>query len=552
MAAIRLPQLLQLLHFLLISWPSCSAIICYHCDSIALEDCAMTLGEVGVLPYVDCTSELTCAMSIVDSITYRGCGGDTPTTGATYKKICSSNLCNAGVYPPGRLKCHHCAGDSCVAEPAGKPHPCRHHHEEDECYTEVLSSQEAYRGCRSDTNHTIAGATEYCDINGCNDLKAASSLRCARCDSQEGRGCKMDLFHINGGKCNISLYDQCEMEVLLAGEGQSCFTYRRLNRVVRGCTTELPADIDLDGSQIVECDSDNCNLGCTAQQRCLTCDSASNELCLSNATAVASSVCGSAESSSCFACEYADWSVRRGCGAPPSDAPRCYQCDEGDGCNAQPLTRCYECSSLDEAGASCANWERPVGIFIEECQMPAAPCLMASYENGTTLRGCQRSDFNCSMNGLLSCRSCEGSFCNKGAFPEKRLWCHQCVGGADCAVISGDPRPCDVPANEPLETTMACLEYYDGDRDQPVRGCRTNSQLYYECLFRSDKSTGCKLCRTNGCNDSPLMLQQTSKKLQEQAMDFLGFVSGRSTANKLATFPHFCYYICLIYHIISI
>ncbi|XP_017844574.2 uncharacterized protein LOC108601154 isoform X2 [Drosophila busckii] len=479
------------------------SIVCYNCDSKTLPECAQTLGEEGLLPFKECAAEVPCAMSIVDSTTYRGCEVEVPTEEATYAKNCTSNLCNAGVFPPGRLKCHHCMGASCVEAPVVKPRPCLYHHEEDACYTEVVNANLAYRGCVSDSNHTAVNTAKVCEINGCNAERGAWTLTCASCDSSKGRGCKMDLFQL-GSSCNISLFELCEEQLLLGEEqGHYCYTYHHLSRVVRGCSTQLPAELEPHRLELQQCaNATNCNARCLPQQQCLNCNSAEKDVCRSNATAVSAQSCGSAEASSCYACVYDDFGVRRGCGHPPTDSTitNCYECDGHleKGCNKRDFTRCYRCSS-DEAGAGCINWERPGGIYIEQCAVPAAPCLVLSYVNGTVERGCQREDFNCSTASVVSCRSCEGNFCNKGPFPAERLWCHQCE---DCEqVISGQSAlPCGLDANEPVDQNAACLEFFDEQSHQIKRGCRSQAQLYYECLLRSDK---CRLCQSNGCNDTP-------------------------------------------------
>ncbi|KAH8413398.1 hypothetical protein KR009_010770, partial [Drosophila setifemur] len=510
------------------------AIVCYHCDSIALPDCSQTLGELGVLPYIECPNELTCAMSIVDSITYRGCGAETPTTGATYSKSCSSNLCNAGVYPPGRLKCHHCAGEECVAAPGGKPKPCRYHLEEDQCYTDVISSTEAYRGCVSEQNHTLSSAAQLCEINGCNEAQGAWMQICASCDSGAGRGCKMDLFQINTGKCNVSLYEECQQEVLLGEpDDKFCFSYRKLSRVVRGCSKEIPADLQPYLDEMEKCRTgDNCNAGCITQQRCLSCNSLDQELCRTNVTAISNSICGSAEASSCFACEYSDWSIQRGCGAAPNNPSitNCYECDEEGGCNGKDFTRCYRCTT-DQAGAACANWQVPGGIYIEECAEPATSCLVATFSNGTTRRGCQHPDFSCDTANVANCRSCDGSFCNKGAFPEQRLWCHQC-NGLECEDIYREQTavPCSLQANEPEDQKLACLEYFDTQSQQIVRGCRSNSELYYECLLRSSHHDSCRICHTEACNNSPGKELRANYELETKA---LALLQARSSSKSL-------------------
>ncbi|KAH8409607.1 hypothetical protein KR222_011161, partial [Zaprionus bogoriensis] len=484
-------------------------IVCYHCDSIALPECAQTLGEVGQLPYKECATELTCAMSIVASITYRGCGAETPTTQATYSKRCSSNLCNTGVYPPGRLKCHHCAGAECVAAPVGKPRPCRLHHEvdEDQCYTEIVNATYAYRGCKSDTNHTASGLAQLCEINGCNAQQGARILTCARCDSREALGCKRDLFQLNSARCNISLYDQCEQQLLLghAEEQHYCFTYHQHDRVVRGCSTQLPVELEAQREQLVQCNAaNNCNVGCIAAPRCISCSSTEQELCRSNASALSSITCGSPEASCCYACVYDDWQVRRGCGAPPEQSSlQCYECDGNAlaGCNRMDYTRCYRCSSDD--GAGCANWQQPGGIYIEQCAQLATPCLALNYANGTTERGCWRDNFNCNAADVASCRQCDGSFCNTGAFPEHRLWCHQCSGNCEHITQGQTALPCTRLANEPADQLHDCLEYYDQFAGQVVRGCRSNALLYYECMLHNGHAAACRLCTTPGCNATP-------------------------------------------------
>uniref|UniRef100_A0A6P4DY46 Uncharacterized protein LOC108038218 n=1 Tax=Drosophila rhopaloa TaxID=1041015 RepID=A0A6P4DY46_DRORH len=535
MLGLQTPRHLILLLLIVLLTGRSTAIVCYKCDSIALPECSQTLGEVGVLPYVECPTQLTCAMSIVDSITYRGCGAETPTTGATYSKSCSSNLCNAGVYPPGRLKCHHCAGQDCVAAPGAKPKPCRNHLEEDQCYTDVISSSEAYRGCVSEQNHTLSSAAKLCEINGCNEEQGAWTQVCAACDSADARGCKMDLFQVNTGRCNVTLFEECQQEVLLGEEEDKyCFSHRRLSRVVRGCSQTIPADLVPYKEELEKCrTSDYCNAGCITRQKCLTCNSLDQELCRTNVTAISNTTCGSAEASSCFTCEYSNWSVQRGCGAAPINPGilNCYECDEKDGCNNKDFTRCYQCST-DQAGAGCANWERPGEIFIEECVEPATSCLTVSYKNGTTSRGCQKADFNCTSENAANCRSCLGSFCNKGAFPEERLWCHQCEGVQDCEEISSGQTaiPCPVQANEPEDLKEACLEYFDTHSKQIVRGCRSNPELYYECLLRSNHHESCRICHGQACNNSPGKELRAGYELETKAMALL---QARSSSTSL-------------------
>ncbi|KAI8042217.1 hypothetical protein M5D96_003519 [Drosophila gunungcola] len=287
----------------------------------------------------------------------------------------------------------------------------------------------------------------------------------------------------------------------------------------------MPADLVPYGEELEKCRTgDNCNAGCITRQKCLTCNSVDQELCRTNVTAISNSTCGSAEASSCFTCEYSNWSIQRGCGAAPTNPGilKCYECDEEDGCNRKDFTRCYQCST-GQAGAGCANWERPGEIYIEECVEPGTSCLVVSYRNGTTSRGCEKANFNCNSENAANCRSCQGSFCNKGAFPEERLWCHQCAGVQDCEEISRGQTalPCPVQANEPSNQKLACLEYFDTHSQQIVRGCRSNPELYYECLLRSNHHDSCRICHSHACNNSPGKELRAGYELEAKAMALL-------------------------------
>ncbi|EDW90350.2 uncharacterized protein Dyak_GE12686 [Drosophila yakuba] len=485
------------------------AIVCYHCDSIALPECSQTLGEVGVLPYKECPTELTCAMSI-----------------GKVKFLIRGVACKA-------LLLRNAAS---VAMATGST-----------LFQLLYIRLEAYRGHVSEQNHTLSNAAKMCDINSCNEDQGAWIQVCATCDSANSRGCKIDLFQVNTGRCNVSLYEECQQDVLLGEqEDKYCFSFQRLSRVVRGCSTKMPSDLEPYVEQLEKCRSGgHCNAGCIAQQKCFTCNSADQELCRTNITSIANSTCSSAEASSCFSCEYSNWSIQRGCGAPPTNPQitKCYECDDGAGCNRKDFTRCYQCST-EQAGAGCANWERPGEIYIEECAEPGAPCVVVSYNNGTTARGCQKSDFSCTSANVASCRPCEGSFCNKGPFPEERLWCHQCRGVQDCEEISRGQTalPCPLRGNEPEHQELACLEFFDINSKEIVRGCRSNSQLYYECLLKSNHLDSCRTCHSQACNNSPGQDLRAAYDLETKALSLL---QGKSSAISIEI-ANVCYGIWLL------
>ncbi|XP_037958218.1 uncharacterized protein LOC119687803 [Teleopsis dalmanni] len=497
----------------------CVAIVCYKCDSLTLESCATTLDET-VLPYEDCKTSLQCVMSIVDSITYRGCGANTPTLGATYKKTCPDNLCNKGVYPPGRLKCYQCAdGMECVNKQIGKPHPCLYHNEIDQCYTEVRSETEVYRGCATDRNHTIRGDAEYCEVNGCNANTAAVPLRCAVCDSNVERGCKMDLFEVNTNSCNITKYETCEVFSLLTHE-ETCFKYKHLNRVVRGCTKDMPHDLKADITHVEQCSNlDYCNAKCVEQQKCLVCDTATNQNCRGNVGDIILSTCSSAQQSSCYACKHSDWREERGCGKPPTitSTSNCYEC-ETTRCNAVPFNSCYKCTTAKNP--NCATWERPGYIEIEECSTPGAACIIATFKNGTTQRGCESAQLSCN-DTLLNCQNCNGSFCNKNVYPAHSLRCYQCAG-ANCDFVDvepKDPLPCPPWPMTPVNETEYCFSFLDPVVGM-IRGCKSNTTQYIDCMVRGQGLKGCKVCLTDGCNNLPATHKPTLQCYQCEANDF--------------------------------
>ncbi|XP_061387381.1 uncharacterized protein LOC133322397 [Musca vetustissima] len=495
----------------------CHAIVCYKCDSISFEGCATTLNDTEI-PYEDCgSSTLWCATAIVDNVTYRGCSSSTPSIGASYRKTCQINLCNKGVYPPGRMKCHQCSGEGCQMKPMGKPHPCLNFSEDDACYLDIRSPDQVYRGCKSDRNHTISDRAIFCDYNGCNDASSTGTLKCAHCDSHQRLGCKMDLT----SSSNISQYEVCEMKTTL-DNSNTCFIYKNLDHVVRGCSDRHMTDeMRQHKDRLTECTGhDLCNSANMPFQQCLVCNSESgkDDDCRFTPSLVRSSYCGSPEASSCFAVEYENWHVERGCGRPPkrADINRQYECDEGKECNATPFVRCYKCST--EHNSDCAAWQRPGFLEIEECQNPGANCVIATFTDDITKRGCETQLLNCTLSNIAECQSCQGSFCNRGSFPPDRLHCYQCGTEVDdCkTALAGRPTPC--PKNELQPATGAkegCYEYFSLTQRHVVRGCASNTSEYYKCMLESGSK--CKLCNKNGCNNNPMeesRLLKTISKLR--------------------------------------
>lgn len=377
------------------------------------------------------------------------------------------------------------------------------HHIDDHCYTDAISATETYRGCRSDTNHTLSKAAIMCDYNGCNSEASVHHLTCAECDSDFDVGCKMDLFNLNNPGCVISNYRQCSFDSLLS-DPQSCFTYQHGNRVIRGCMPNFPQDLLVDDETplLIECSDKNfCNTDCIPQQSCMQCDSFTNDECrLGNIT---SHECSSAEDSTCWACEYASMEVKRGCGLSQRqhENDRCYECSD-NGCNNAKFSRCYKCST-EIQGNNCATWTNPdFGIEIEECSDPFARCVATMFNNGTVIRGCQTKELQCETAYNSNCLSCEGSFCNKGQFPAQRLLCYQCSNADDsnCAFLDNiEPQPCISNIQTDAEH-MVCYEYYSSDQGM-VRACSSTSiNDYYNCLLQG---ASCRICNTNGCNNSP-------------------------------------------------
>ncbi|XP_055839023.1 uncharacterized protein LOC129907015 [Episyrphus balteatus] len=472
----------------------CFAMICFKCDSITLPECATSL-DSEKLPTETCNSAYSCASSIVDSVTYRGCSSNTP-RGPKYYITCSESLCNKGVYPPGRLKCHQCSGKSCVPQPVTKPTPCLNFVEDDNCYTDVIDEIETFRGCDSDTKRTPSGSVLYCDINGCNNLPAVETLTCSKCDSHDARGCKMDLFEIYNSSCVIKNETTCSDLALLGHEQPSCFLYINLDHVVRGCSSDSGI-LSLDSQNYDLCATNLCNKKCLKQQKCVVCDSSTSEACLSNPALLTASTCEGAEVSSCNSCLYKDDSVRRGCGSPLQvpDA-RCNECQD-DSCNKSNFTKCYKCSSDDSP--NCGQWINPNIIDVEYCEIAGAGCVSAVLSNGKTVRGCESPQLTCNST-QSSCYPCSGNLCNDGVYPTARLRCHHCDGRDKCSnvVDTSNMLPCAV-----YDKSDACFEFLSG-RNTMVRGCRSDSNLYYECLLAIQSGKGCRLCTGSGCNMMPV------------------------------------------------
>lgn len=362
-----------------------------------------------------------------------------------------------------------------------------------------MEANKVFRGCRSSTNHTISAKAVYCDYNGCNNAAAATKLQCAQCDSKQTFGCKRDLVH----KHNITQYETCEMDVPINGNN-SCFIYHYLDHVKRGCSDHITPEMLKNPNSIFTCNGpDYCNIGNLETQQCLECNSEmGDDNCRFDPSVVKTTFCSSPEASSCYAIEFKNWHVARGCSELPAkraEINREFECDAPKNCNRMSFSRCYKCSS--DVNTNCAAWERPGFLEIEECETPGARCLVATFEDGVTRRGCESPHLNCNHTSKAHCSLCEGNFCNRNPYPLERLHCYQCgTEKDDCGVVSkSDPMPCPLNPLEPNRVgTQACFEYYSNQRSRIVRGCATNGIEYYKCMLQAQPS--CSLCNTNGCN----------------------------------------------------
>lgn len=258
-----------------------------------------------------------CLVKVDNKLIVRGCASATETCNDSNTcTICTSDKCNAGIFPPNRLQCYQCNGDKCndVLANSIASKPCLNYVDKDECYTKGEDDTKMIRGCKSDAkeNQCTSAATGcvFCSPDKCNSLKYKhdQTLKCYQCT---GENVDSDCFKEQTSKD----FKACTEQILYTEE-EYCYSAINDDTIKRGC---LHDNKDLTVDVCTANDKDSCTKcntadGCNSAKKdpeefsCIVCRSDMEKKCYDDADKLTGQKCRTGASSSKDGCFHGIWS----------------------------------------------------------------------------------------------------------------------------------------------------------------------------------------------------------------------------------------------------
>ncbi|XP_055375857.1 uncharacterized protein LOC129608398 [Condylostylus longicornis] len=482
--------LILILLNVLINFNFGSALTCINCNSNVSLNCAEEPSEVNSIETCGTLQDSCITAILSNNHTYRGCKPANLEFQQPYES-CITNSCNNKEFPSNRLKCIKCAGANCVLPNILiKSKTCIKYKQNDLCYTSIVNNTYGYRGCVSEINDTSIENIEVCGTNGCNNETGIIEIKCGQCDSLTHKDCVRSEIISK----NISNTGECKTNILRGQNIPACFTYHRLDRVIRDCYINKDRYRNLVEDFITTCSSDYCNKKSLPILKCVTCgENTSDPDCILNKI----ENCKNQESS-CYSCSNLGNrnDTKRGCGSNPYIS-NCYQCQE-NGCNIKTPKYCYKCSS--HIDPNCANLKNVTILPKEICETSDTSCLIGIDSSGFTIRQCAPANIN-KMN-FKDFEKCSGQLCNDYVFPIDQQQCFICNGTDECNIKPKleYQKPCSV-----IRETNKCYEFKRNSTNNIVRGCSTDSN-YREC---TEYGENCLTCLGRACNNRIVTLKES-------------------------------------------
>ncbi|XP_063702932.1 uncharacterized protein LOC134832732 [Culicoides brevitarsis] len=262
---------------------------CIECDSTDEPNCA-TLENVDKLPSVTCDEYLDQCFSKIGGKsnfgTQRGCLSQLNVSrDDDFLTICDPNNCNISPVPRSRVKCFQCDeknDERCAFSNNNLPplHYCRNYRgNKEECYTKMdQMTKKISRGCMSDANSPSCDDKfcQKCSFEGCNRAPKHTKpqLFCIKCTG-DAKNIKDECVWGH----NSTKAEQCVKQIEF-GETENCFTSVSNEGIVtRGCLLDT-LDEPCNDFSCKKCDFSGCNRENVIKQRCIVCDSYSDEKCI--------------------------------------------------------------------------------------------------------------------------------------------------------------------------------------------------------------------------------------------------------------------------------
>ncbi|KAI8118652.1 hypothetical protein CVS40_9774 [Lucilia cuprina] len=485
-------------------------LICKKCDATD-EKCSQTDMNVNDLKYNQICGEgvKKCIKKIDNKLVVRGCATDSDISQCTDAKTCEtcdSVMCNTGVFPKERIRCHQCTGSSCLDVAANSlvAKPCTNYVENDQCYTKAKSETDMTRGCKSDTKDNqctdTAEGCAFCSSDNCNYLKYKYDqvLKCHQCTGDDATN---ECFK----EQTSTEFKDCKKQ-LLYNEAEYCYTQINGDKIQRGClhdNADLTADKCTDSNNCKKCNSAN---GCNnakeepPQFTCIVCRSDLNEKCWNDAKTMQGQKCRVRPSSAKEGCFHGIWNgvAIRGCMVDASLQNQEICKDEKNlQCRA-----CYEsnCNTFDSSGANKIGLQFAVLIRIQLFSR-----RLVLFDNVlkqlalTTVVGikciqCGDSDEACNTSGNII-RGCKTDDEAKA-----------CTADNNC-IITGERKNNQLICKKCIETDEKCsqsdMNFNDVEYNhicvEGVRRCIKkvdNKLVTRDCASETDICTDSKTCET--------------------------------------------------------
>uniref|UniRef100_A0A182QEL6 DUF753 domain-containing protein n=1 Tax=Anopheles farauti TaxID=69004 RepID=A0A182QEL6_9DIPT len=509
---------------------NCNRQHCVRCDTRTDGLACVLASKEKPLRYTLCSG--ACRVEIdAEGHTVRGCASDftEPCAAAAAAAAAGADTCvetsapgsNADVFPPTRLLCFQCAGESCLAEQeTADGQFCQlYGGASDGCYI-YNDGSEVVRGCTTDrqakctdnanpsctvrTDSLSNGAAqelraqaitcyETCSGSGSEQIPSCPPITCPpetdRCYvsvSNDGfiyRGCTSasigcppdtrDCFvcrepNCNGvyavcSKCDTAIDGDCstaEEHGKICAQSSGCFQYQDENGASYGCASEAPPLCEEDKEHCQLCEGAFCNK--KVLNSCFSCTNCPDVLRPLQPTKVCAS-----EGDRCVTGVVGESIVRDCLLEMPADYFPVEECG-GWNCNTFLVgdwVRCYECTDCPDApGVDDSTY----------CINPTASECYTKLEEGRVSRGCatEAGIENCDEG--VNCAVCDQTDCNGLAIPTE-FSCVRCSGGIDCADYN-------VLSQCPLELPLlfeGCVTYTDGA--SVTKGCLSEVSLFMNC-----------------------------------------------------------------------
>lgn len=322
-------------------------------------------------------------------VTHRGCISDVDddlftecTTGnSTACEVCTTNNCNAEIYPVGRRSCNQCDSatfPSCEDNAKDFANVCSLYDENDSCVTK-LEGDRTIRGCASEFTCDTSSRDACRICNSTDNCNTVNLLPYYVGEPGKWQGLPLNCYHCVGEECfsGIGSVGKCEGNNL-----QTCMSvFDESGAVVqRGCS-----------DAVISTTSDYCD----------------------------------ENSDKCFACK------SNGCNNAKSlgDYVDCYFCDSSESSSCSVNFDSYK-SRTRKCQKSCMVALYPRSSGNDPSYELARTCL-------DDLDLDDRED--CANGNKELCKACDGSTCNKMNVPEDRFECYKCD---DDYCEDMKPQPC--------------------------------------------------------------------------------------------------------------